>query len=269
MDRGLAVITGASAGLGWEMGLQLAARGYSLLLIARREERIHELARKIQADHRVMADFLKLDLTSPLDRRALISAMTKEKDRLQLVVNNAGFGAVAHAVDVRTSRTLAMIELNVGALTELSLEAAKLLIPKRSGGIINLASTAAFQPVPYMSVYSASKAYVLNFTEALAEELRDTGVRVMALCPGYTRTEFQQVAGESVESSGRRHMMSAADCIRIGLRDFEAGKRLSITGLGNRLQVLASRMSPRAVVVHMAGQLVKGRIGGHRESSVD
>jgi hypothetical protein len=261
MNRGLAVITGASAGIGWEMGLQLAARGYDLLLVARREERIRELARRIQFECRVKAESLKLDLTSPQERQTLITAITAEKDRLHLVVNNAGFGALAPAVEITVARSLEMIELNVSALTELSLEAAKLMIPKRAGGIINVASTAAFQAVPYMSIYSATKAYVLSFTEGLAEELRDKGVRVMALCPGYTRTEFQQVAGESIESSSRRRMMSAADCVRIGLKDFEAGKRISITGIGNKLQTFASWISPRNIVVPMAGKLVRGRIG--------
>jgi uncharacterized protein len=261
MDKGLAVVTGASAGIGWEMGLQLAARGYDLLLVARREERIGELARKIESEYRVKAEFLKLDLTSLEERRALITAIATEKERLRLMVNNAGFGALAPAVEISVARTLEMIELNVSALTELSLEAAKLMIPKRTGGIINVASTAAFQAVPYMSVYSATKAYVLSFTEGLAEELRESGVRVMALCPGYTRTEFQQVAGESTESSSRRRMMSPADCVRIGLREFEAGKRISITGIGNKLQTFASWISPRSVVVPAAGKLVRGRIG--------
>jgi uncharacterized protein len=259
MERGLAVVTGASAGIGWEMGLQLAARGYDLMLIARREERIGDLARKIQSEYRVKAESLRIDLTALEERRALVAAIAAKKERLRLMVNNAGFGALAPAVEVPVARTLEMIELNISALTEISLEAAKLMIPRRTGGIINVASTAAFQAVPYMSVYSATKAYVLSFTEGLAEELRDTGVRVMALCPGYTRTEFQQVAGESSESSSRRRMMSAADCVRIGLRDFEAGKRVSVIGIGNKLQTFASWISPRSVVVPAAGKLVRGR----------
>ncbi len=261
MDRGLAVVTGASAGIGWEMGLQLTARGYDVLLIARREERIRELARKIQFEHRVKADFRTLDLTSLPERRALITDLAAEKGRLRLVVNNAGFGALAPAIEVSVARIFEMIELNITALTELSLEAARLMMPNRAGGIINVASTAAFQAVPYMSVYAATKAYVLSFTEGLAEELHHEGIRVMALCPGYTRTEFQKIAGESIESSSRRRMMSAADCVRIGLRDFEAGKRISITGIGNRMQTLASWISPRSVVVPVAGKLVRGRIG--------
>jgi short-subunit dehydrogenase len=263
MAKGLAVVTGASAGIGREMGLQLAVRGYDLLLIARREDRLKELALKIESEYRVKADILKLDLTAPMARRDLISRIVREQDKLSLMVNDAGFGALAPSVEVTAARSLEMIELNVSALTELSLATAKILVSKKSGGIINVASTAAFQAVHYMSVYAATKAYVLSFTEALSEELHGTGVRVMALCPGYTRTEFQQVAGESAESSGRRIMMSAQDCARIGLRDFDAGRRISVTGMSNKLQTFASRLMPRRVVVHVAAAIVRGRVGVH------
>ncbi len=153
-----------------------------------------------------------------------------------------------------------MIHLNVSALTELSIEAARILLRKKSGGIINVASTAAFQSVPYMSVYAASKAYVLSFTEGLAVELRGSGVRVMALCPGYTKTEFQQVAGEHPESAGKRIMMTAEDCVRIGLSDYEAGKHVSVTGLRNKLQTFASWLFPRSLVVQIAAALMKTRM---------
>lgn len=260
MTKGLAVVTGASSGIGWEMGKQLAARGYDLLLVARREERLNELAGQIKSKWQVQASMLRLDLTDRTERRSLISKIDLERDRFSLIVNNAGFGAARAAVDIGSDRSLEMIELNVCALTELSLEAAKIFTQKRSGGIINVASTAAFQPVPYLNVYSATKAYVLSFTEALAEELRGTGVRVMALCPGYTKTEFQQVAGERADGAHMKRMMSAADCVRIGLRGFDAGKRICVTGVSNKLQTLAGRLLPRSIVVHSAALLVKGRI---------
>ncbi len=260
MGKGLAVVTGASSGIGWEMSKQLAARGYDLLLVARREARLRELSTQIQSKSRTKTDIVKLNLTAKQDRRDLISMIAREQERLSLVVNNAGFGAVGASIGIGTARILEMIELNISALTEISLEAARIFAAKRYGGIVNVASTAAFQAVPYLGAYSATKAYVLSFTQALAEELHDTGVQVMALCPGYTRTEFQEVAGESVESRSRRSMMSAADCVRIGLRDFDAGKRVSVTGFGNKLQVFASWISPRNLVVHFAGEMMKRRI---------
>lgn len=260
VTKGLAVVTGASSGIGWEMGKQLAARGYDLLLVARREERLRQLAGLIESEHQVRAGTLPVDLAVAGERRQLLSMIASEKDRLSLLVNNAGFGAVRPAVELPTPRSLEMIELNVSALTELSVEAAKILLQKRSGGIINVASTAAFQAVPYMSVYAATKAYVLSFTEGLAAELRGSGVRVMALCPGYTKTEFQQVAGESPESAGTRLMMSVEDCVRIGLRDFEAGKRVSVTGLRNKIQTFASWLFPRNVVVQLAAAMIRTRM---------
>ena len=265
MTNALAVVTGASSGIGWEMGKQLAARGYDLLLVARREDRLRGLASQIESQGPVRADILRLDLAAQEARQQLIAKIGLERDRFHLLINNAGFGAVKPAVDVPPARSLEMIQLNVSALTELSLEAAKILMKKRSGAIINVASTAAFQAVPYMSVYAATKAYVLSFTEGLAEELHGSGVRVMALCPGYTRTEFQEVAGEPAESMRRRHMMSAEDCVRIGLNDFDAGKRISVTGTLNKLQIFASWLAPRSIVVRSAALVVKSRIGKRTE----
>ncbi len=260
MAKGLAVITGASSGIGWEMGRQLATRGYDLLLVARREERLRQLAGLIESEHQVKASILPLDLAAEEKRGQLLARITSEADRLSLLVNNAGFGALRPAADLPMPRSLEMIELNVIALTELSVEAARILCRKRSGGIINVSSTAAFQAVPYMSVYAASKAYVLSFTEGLAAELRGTGVHVMALCPGYTRTEFQQVAGESPESSGKRFMMTAEDCVRIGLRDYEAGKHLSVTGLRNKLLKFASWLFPRGLVLPALADFMQSRM---------
>ena len=260
MNRGLAVVTGASSGIGWELGKQLAARGYDLLLVARREERLRQLANEIHARGGTRAEYLALDLTLQAGRQFLAARMADARERFSLLVNNAGFGAARAAVDLPAARALEMITLNVSALTELSMEAAKILVSRQSGGIINVASTAAFQAVPFMSVYGATKAYVLSFTEGLAEELRDSGVRVMALCPGYTETEFQRIAGESPERTRMRHMMSAADCVRIGLSDFDAGRRISITGLRNRLQTFGAWLFPRSVVVRFAAAMVKSRI---------
>lgn len=257
---GLAVVTGASSGIGHELAKQLAAGGHDLLLVARREERLRQVADEVHAQNGIKAEFLKLDLTVTHQRHELISTIIRERSRLSLMINNAGFGAVRCATDIATSRTMEMIELNVSALTELCIEAAKLLVSRKAGGIINVASTAAFQPVPYMAVYAATKAYVLSFTEALGEELSGSGVRVMALCPGYTATEFQQVAGERPRGS-KRPMMSPVECVRIGLRDYEAGKRVSVTGLSNKIQTSAGRLLPRGFITNMAGRFVKSRIG--------
>src|SRR5262249_12965336 len=153
-----------------------------------------------------------------------------------------------------------LIELNITALTEISYAAARIMSRKRSGGLINVASTAAFQAVPYMNVYSASKAYVLSFTEGLAEELAPYGARVMALCPGPTESEFQAAAGVKPEAIRTRVAMTAAECARIGLEDFDSGKRISITGWGNKLQVFGTWLAPRHLVTKAVSRVMQGRL---------
>jgi hypothetical protein len=259
MTDKLAVVTGASAGIGWEMAKQLAARGYNVWLIARREERLRRLATQITSETGRTAVVFALNLIDAVDRAKLVTQMGLARDGLSLVVNNAAFGAMGPTVDSSEAKMSQMIELNVIALTDLSCAAAKVMIPKRQGGIINVASTAAFQPVPYMNVYSATKAYVLSFTEALAEELKEHGIRVMALCPGPTRTEFHAVAGMREEDTRGRLMMSAAECVRIGLDDFERGKQLSITGAANKLLAFGSWIAPRRVVIKSVGKMMRSR----------
>jgi len=255
----VAVVTGASAGIGRELARQLAARGHELWLVARRKDRLTELASEIRNSGGREAALWGLDLTRSNDRRFLAERMSGARDRLALFVNNAGFGAVGPTLMHPNSRYLEMIELNITALTELSYDAARLMAEKRSGGIINVASTASFQPVPYQNVYAATKAYVLSFTCALAEEVKERGVRVMALCPGLTRTEFQAVAGITWEDFRMRYAMSAARCAELGLRDFNRGKVVSVTGASNKLLMFASWILPRALVVRATGRMMKYR----------
>jgi short-subunit dehydrogenase len=254
MGEKLAVVTGASAGIGREMARQLAMRDYELMLVARREEKLKALAEDITGNIGKKAAVLKLDLTLAADRRRLVAEMEENRAKLSLLVNNAGFGALGPTLDTPVRRTLQMVELNVAALTELSWEAARLLTPKGTGGIINVASTAAFQAIPYMSVYAATKAFVLNFTEALAEENEGRGLRVMALCPGVTKSEFQQVAGIPEDDVALRRAMSVEECVQLGLEDFSAGKRISITGSANKLQVFTSWLLPRSWVTSIIGR---------------
>ncbi len=259
MSGKLAVVTGASSGIGWEISRQLAARGYDLWLVARRQDKLQQLAQALSTENGARADVLRLDLSVPEDRHELVGRMEQARD-LSLLVNNAGFGAVGPAVVIPVERTLAMLELNITALTELSCLTAGIMAKRRSGAIINVASTAAFQPVPYMNVYAATKSYVLSFTEALAEELSDAGVRVMALCPGPTSTEFNAIAGIPEEDFRTRYAMSAADCVRIGLEDFEKGKRVSITGKTNKLQTWVSWLLPHAVILKAVAKFMRGRV---------
>ncbi len=260
MNERIAVVTGASSGIGWEFGRQVAAQGYDLWLVARREDRLRQLASQIAAENpQSRTQVFRLNLADAAERQQLVGRMKEAANGLELIVNNAGFGAVGHTLGTPLARYDEMIELNITALTRISYEAAAILRQKGSGGIINVASTAAFQAVPYMNVYSATKAYVLSFTEALAEEMKGSGVKIMALCPGVTRTEFSQVAGVKHEDARMKYAMTAADCVRIGLADFRRGKRISITGLANRVQVFASWISPRSLVTSATAKAVRRR----------
>jgi short-subunit dehydrogenase len=238
------------------MALQVARRGLDLLLVARREERLKALAGEIASLGR-KADILVADLGAPQERRKLLDAMTAQAGRLSLVVNNAGFGHVGPTAALSFDRTRQMLELNITALTELTYAAAKIFAAQSSGGIINVSSTAAFQPVPFMNVYSASKSYVLSFTYALAEELKGSGIRVMTLCPGYTDTEFHEVAGAKLENVRTRYAMDPARCVSIALRDFDNGKRISVTGGLNKAQVFASWLLPRNLVARFTAEFMK------------
>ena len=257
MTDQIAVVTGASAGIGREIARQLAARGYELWLVARREAKLRELAAEIEDAGHGKPMTICLDLLQPSDRRSLVRRMKEHQDRLAILVNNAGFGAYGPVIQLPVSRQIEMIELNITALTELAREAAQLMAGKHSGSIINVASTASFQPVPFQSVYGATKAYVLSFSCALAEEVRAQGVHVMALCPGLTRTEFQGVAGITREDFRMRHAMTAVRCAELGLRDFDRRKRVSITGAMNKVQIFASWLFPRSLVVRVVARMMK------------
>ena len=184
MKPKVAVVTGASAGIGRELARQLAAKGFTPWLVARREERLRALKEQIEGQTGRTAVTLVMDLLEAGSRRELVRRMEEAGSLIELVVNNAGFGSMGPALRKPPSLYEAMIELNIVALTELTWESARLFSARGQGGIINIASTASFQSVPYMGVYAATKAYVLSFTESLAMELEGSGVRVMALCPG-------------------------------------------------------------------------------------
>jgi hypothetical protein len=239
------------------MARQLAARGYELWLVARREAKLNELAAEIENAGHGKPMTICLDLLQPSDRRSLVKRMREHQDRLAILVNNAGFGAYRPVIELPVSRQIEMIELNITALTELAHGAAQLMAGKHSGSIINVASTASFQPVPFQSVYGATKAYVLSFSCALAEEVGAQGVHVMALCPGLTRTEFQGIAGITRESFRMRHAMTAARCAELGLRDLDRRKRVSITGAMNKVQIFAGWLFPRALVIKVVAAMMK------------
>ncbi|HET7709645.1 MAG TPA: SDR family oxidoreductase [Sphingomicrobium sp.] len=246
----VALITGASAGLGVEFARQLSARGHRLVLAARRNERLDALAAEL-GDARAVA----IDLSTAGAPERLVADCDSAGEEISLLVNNAGFGLRGPFARLDAARQREMIDLNVGALTDLCRIVSPRMIERKSGGILNVASTAAFQPGPKMAVYFASKAYVLSFTEALHEEVKEHGVKVSALCPGPTRTEFGEVAGFGQDSRFDRIAMSAAEVVRQGLDGLDDNRAVVITGGLNKAGAWGTRFLPRSTTRKIAGAL--------------
>jgi short-subunit dehydrogenase len=254
MTQSIALITGASAGLGVDFARQLAAKGKRLVLVARRKDRIDALAAELGNARAVEAD---LSIAGAADR--LISDIAGNGEHVEMLVNNAGFGLTGRFATLDSKRQRQMIDLNCGTLVELAHAVLPSMIERKSGAILNVASTAAFQPGPGMAVYFATKAFVLSFSEALHEEVRHDGVVVSALCPGPTATEFGEVAGfKPAGPSAKIFVDMAADSasvVRTGLEGLEKGRAIVVPGVMNKTTAQAHRFFPRSWVRKAAGSI--------------
>ena len=246
----VALITGASAGLGVEFARQLSKRGHRLVLVARRKERLDALAGELGNARAVVID---LSVTGAVAE--LVANIEGAGEQVDILINNAGFGLRGHFAEQDAGRLRQMIDLNCGALTELCRAVLPQMIERRAGGILNVASTAAFQPGPGMAVYYATKAFVLSLSEALHEEAKPHGVTVNALCPGPTRTEFGDVAGFSESAALTRVSMDAEPVVRKGLAALDANHAVVITGALNRVVAFSTRLAPRSLARKVAGAL--------------
>jgi short-subunit dehydrogenase len=246
----VALITGASAGLGVEFARQLSATGHRLVLAARRKDRLEALAKEL-GNARTVA----IDLSKPKASAKLLADIEAHGETVDLLVNNAGFGLIGRFAKLDAARQREMIDLNVGALTDLCRAVAPGMIERKSGGILNVASTAAFQPGPKMAVYFATKAFVLSLTEALHEELKPHGVHVSCLCPGPTRTEFGDVAGFGGNGLFDRVAMNPDTVVRAGLDGLERNRAVVVPGLVNKLGAASTRFAPRSLVRKIAGSI--------------
>lgn len=252
--RPRAVVTGASSGIGEEFARQLAKGGHDVVLVARRKDRLDVLAEEIRATG-AGAEVIEADLSTPAGVGAVLQRIGQGD--IETLVNNAGFGINGMFGEVPLERELEELDLNVRALTQLSHAAVNQMRPKKRGTIINVASTGAYQPVPYMATYAATKAYVLSFTEALHEEAKTYGVKVTCLCPGGTRTEFQQVAGVRWEKMPRIGWMTAEAVVRHALRAAAAGSAIATPGMINKTTANIGRVFPRFAVRKIAGNMFK------------
>lgn len=254
--RGWAVVTGASSGLGVEFARQLAAKGYDLVLVARRRDRLDEVAAGAKKAHGVDTLVLDRDLQIPGAGAALDAELAERSIVPAVLVNNAGFGLHGDATDIPVERTLGMVQLNVTTLTELTLRIGKRMVARGGGGILNVSSIGAYQPTPYFSAYAATKAYVLSFSMALAQEFGPRGVTVLAHCPGPTTTEFMEVA--DVKGGFPSFLfMTAERCVRIGLRALESGRSVVVTGWLNVIQSMLSRLTPLRLITWITGIIMR------------
>lgn len=250
MTQAVALITGASAGLGVDFARQLMAKGMRLVLVARRKDRLEALAAELGN-----ARSVELDLSAEGAADRLMSDLAAHDEHVELLVNNAGFGLTGRFAGHDGKRLRQMIDLNCGVLTELAHAVLPGMIERKSGQILNVASTAAFQPGPGMAVYFATKAYVLSFSEALHEEVKKDGVTVSCLCPGPTATEFGQVAGFGGHPVVDKMFMTSPDVVRIGLDGIAQGKAVVIPGFANRFGAQGHRFLPRSVLRKIAGTI--------------
>src|ERR1043165_5045854 len=252
-----ALITGASSGIGLDLARLFAKEGYDLVLVARSEGKLRELAAELERDCGVKAHVVVADLAKPEAPRPLVAALPVDVD---VLVNNAGFGVAGPFVATALAKELEMIQVNIVALTELTKLLLAPMVARRRGRVLNVASTAAFQPGPLMAVYYATKAYVLSFSEAIADELRNSGVTVTALCPGPTETGFAAVADmTTTRLFNVAKPMSSADVAPAGYAAMKRGRRVVIPGVKNKLLTQSVRVSPRRLVTTIVRKLQESR----------
>jgi uncharacterized protein len=256
--RPITLITGASAGIGAALAHEFAAHGHELVLVARREQALGALADAIAAKGANRPTVLRADLARADAVQGIAEALDQRGLEPDVVVNNAGFGLLGAADELDRAEQLAMVDLNVRVLTDLSLAFIDSL-KRRRGGILNVASIAAFLPGPGMAVYYASKAYVLSFSEALHRELKPKGVRVTVLCPGPVPTGFQARAGMSDDALPRILTRSAEQVARDGYRGLMQGRRVVVPGSANRVVTTAVRFTPHRILLDLIARQQRGR----------
>jgi uncharacterized protein len=259
-----ALITGASSGIGAAFARTLAAQGAHVVLVARSEDKLHALATSLTTQYPIRADVLAVDLSRPEAGQQLLAA-TQERDlSIDMLINNAGFATYGAFDSLDAEREQQEVLLNVVAVVSLTHGFLPAMLARRCGFIINVASTAAFQPIPYMAVYGASKAFVLSFSEALWAEYRSKGIRVLALCPGPTSTEFFNVVG--TEDAGLGSKETPEKVVQVALRALEQGRLSVVSGFQNALRANSVRFVPRAMVARMGERMMQPGHAGEQRS---
>ena len=254
-DRPRALITGASAGIGQGFAKHLAKRGYDVVLVARRKDRLDQLAADITADGDTTADVLAADLAAE-DGVALVEQRLRSGD-IDVLVNNAGFGTVGDFGKLPLEKELEELDVNVRALMRLTHAALSSMLPRKRGSIINVASTAAFQAIPHNATYAATKAFVLHFSEAIHEEAKPHGVTVTCVCPGPVKTEFQEVAGMDDVRIPSIAWESVDTVVKTALSAMRGGRAIAVPGTLNMLSAVSTRVVPRFLTRRIAGSIFR------------
>lgn len=252
-----ALITGASGGIGLELSRLFARDGYDLILVARSAEKLRGLAGELEKMHGITATVLPADLSQPEAAHELYRLVQARGQCVDALINNAGFGILGSLATASLEESLEMIQLNITSLTVLTRLFLPDMIKRQFGRILNVGSTGSFSPVPTMAVYAATKAYVLSFSEALAEELRGTGVTITALCPGVTITGFQARSGAGGARMVAMGSMTAEQVARAGYRALLRGRQVIVPGFWNSLMIFSTRLAPRSWMARISKQLME------------
>jgi len=252
-----ALVTGASAGIGAELATQLAAAGTNLVLTARRRERLANLAQSLSAKNKIRTEICVADLVDPAGPDAIFAFVREKNLHVDVLVNNAGFGAYGEFAASDRARQVEMVQVNCAAVVNLTHLFLQPMLERKSGYILIVASTASFQAVPYIATYAATKVFDLHFAEGIAEELKPHGIRVCALCPGSTESEFHIVANHTTAPASNRPRATAERVSRDGLQALAAGKSYVISGRRNYLGAHFQRLVPRHFVTSIAAKLFR------------
>lgn len=255
--RRTALVTGASSGIGREFARQLAARDKDLVVVARRRENLEEVGRDLRERHGIEVEVLPADLTDQADLSTVEERLADRLRPVDLLVSNAGFGTYGPFQELDPDREDAEIRLNVLAVTRLAHAAVPSMLERGRGAICNVSSVAGFQPVPYNATYAATKAFVTSFSQSLHEELRGSGVQVLALCPGFVRTEFHEVADIDRTMVPAAAWLQAPDVVSTALAALARGEALCVPGLAYKLLAASTHLAPRSLVRRVAGAVTR------------
>lgn len=245
-NEGYTLITGASSGIGYELAKLYANDGNNLILIARNINKLKKVESEL-SKHNIEIKVLSLDISKNSDIKKLFNYIEVNKIEVKTLINNAGVGSFGDFKDITWEKEEALIDINIKSLTQLTKYFLPKIIKVKDGGILNVASTAAFCSGPRMASYYASKAYVLNLTEAIYEECKGTGIRISCLCPGPVKTSFQSKAGINKSESAKKYLMDVEEVAKISYKGFKKGKLIIIPGFKNKLLVIGNKFLPNSI----------------------